>query len=148
MDLISGVDSALGEKVGAGVGPDFTGLKDIAQQVKGVVDEQLAKRGVGEPSAGGDGEAAAEGGIGGGGGTARGGGVALSGEIGSREDVVRVLEKICEYYERFEPTSPVPIFMQRAKRLVTMSFVDVIKDLAPEAMSRIEIFTGPSDTPA
>src|SRR5206468_1433154 len=120
------------------------------QQVKGVVDDQLAKRGVGEPVAGGDGEAAmAGGGDGGGGGMARGGGVALSGEIGSREDVVRVLEKICEYYERFEPTSPVPIFMQRAKRLVTMSFVDVIKDLAPEAMTRIEIFTGaPSDTPA
>jgi len=57
--------------------------------------------------------------------------------------VVRVLDKICEYYERFEPTSPVPIFMQRAKRLVTMNFVDLIKDLAPDAMSRIEVFTGP-----
>jgi hypothetical protein len=33
--------------------------------------------------------------------------------------------------------------MQRAKRLVTMNFVDLIKDLAPDAMSRIEVFTGP-----
>ena len=73
-------------------------------------------------------------------------GVALSGEIASRSDVVRVLDKICEYYERFEPTSPVPIFMKRARRLVTMSFVDVIRDLAPEAMQKIELYTGePTD---
>ena len=70
--------------------------------------------------------------------------VALSGEISSRSDVIRVLDKICEYYERFEPASPVPIFMQRAKRLVTMNFVDMIKDLAPEAMAKIEVFTGTS----
>lgn len=141
MDFVAALDAALGEKIGAGVGPDFTGLKDVCQQLKGVLNEQLAKRGVGEPVAAAEGEAGSEGG---GGGVSRGGGVALSGEIGSREDVVRVLDKICEYYERFEPTSPVPIFMQRAKRLVTMNFVDVIKDLAPEAMAKIELFTGTS----
>ncbi len=74
--------------------------------------------------------------------------MALSGEIGSRADVVRVLDKICEYYERFEPASPVPMFMKRAKRLVTMSFVDVIKDLAPDAMARIEVFAGAPDAVA
>jgi type VI secretion system protein ImpA len=68
--------------------------------------------------------------------------VAKSGEISSREDVVRMLEKICEYYARSEPTSPVPIFMERAKRLVAMNFVDLIKDLAPEAMGKIDVFTG------
>ena len=143
IDLISGIDSALGEKIGAGVGPDFTGLRDVCQQVKGFIDEQLAGRGVGEATPTSDEEAAADGGGEGGAPAARGGGVAISGEIGSRQDVIRVLDKICEYYARFEPTSPVPIFIQRAKRLVTMSFVDVIKDLAPDAMSRIEIFTGP-----
>jgi type VI secretion system protein ImpA len=69
--------------------------------------------------------------------------VALTGEIASRADVIRVLDKICEYYDRFEPASPVPIFMRRAKRLVTMNFMDLIKDLAPEAMQKIEVFTGP-----
>ena len=53
-----------------------------------------------------------------------------------------MLDKICEYYEQYEPTSPVPIFMKRAKKLVTMNFVDLMKDLAPEAMAKIEVFTG------
>lgn len=140
LDGVSGVDAALAEKIGAGVGPDMTGIKEVLNLLKGTIDEQLAKRGIGEAPAGGI-EA-----LGGGGATDVGGGLAggvpLSGEISSRQDVVRVLDKICEYYERFEPTSPVPIFMQRAKRLVTMNFVDVIKDLAPEAMARIDIFTG------
>jgi hypothetical protein len=37
--------------------------------------------------------------------------------------------------------------MQRAKRLVTMNFVDLIKDLAPEAMAKIEVFTGTAGEP-
>jgi type VI secretion system protein ImpA len=139
LDLIAALDAALAEKIGAGAGPDFTGLKEVCQQVKDVLEEQLARRGVGAPAAGTDGEAPVEGG---GVAAGRGGGVALTGEIASREDVVRVLDKICQYYERFEPASPVPIFIQRAKRLVTMNFVDLIKDLAPEAIAKIEVFTG------
>ena len=140
LEVLQGIDAALGEKIGAGIGPDFTSIKEVVGQLKGVVDEQLARRGIGEVTSG---EAATDGG---GGGMVSGSGVAISGEIASRQDVIRVLDKICEYYERFEPGSPVPIFMQRAKRLVTMSFVDVIKDLAPDAVSRIEIFTGTSET--
>jgi len=143
VELLNALDAALAAKIGAGQGPDMTGLKDILNLVKGVLDEQLAKRGIGEApasaAAGAGGSAA-----GGAGAHPAGGGVALTGEISSRSDVVRVLDKICEYYERFEPTSPVPIFMQRAKRLVTMNFVDLIKDLAPEAMAKIDVFTGSS----
>lgn len=142
-DLLTAIDTALLEKVGAGVGPDMTGLKDLIKAAGNAVAEQLAKRGVGEaPVAEGASADAGGGGVGGGGALPRPGGVALTGEISSRTDVLRVLDKICEYYERFEPTSPVPIFMQRAKRLVTMNFVDLIKDLAPEAMSKIDVFTG------
>jgi type VI secretion system protein ImpA len=34
---------------------------------------------------------------------------ALPGTITSREDVVRLLDRMCEYYERNEPSSPVPL---------------------------------------
>ena len=134
-DLLSAMDSALAEKAGPGIGPDLTAIKEVLSLLQNTIAEQLAKRGVGEAPAGDESGGGAEA-------APRGGGVALSGEISSRADVVRVLDKICEYYERFEPTSPVPIFMKRAKKLVTMNFVDVIKELAPDAMSRIEIFTG------
>ena len=71
---------------------------------------------------------------------------AASGEITSREDVVRLLDRICAYYARHEPASPVPILLQRAKRLVPLQFVDIIRDLAPDALAAIDVFRG-ADTP-
>jgi type VI secretion system protein ImpA len=145
IEQLEGLDAAVGEKAGGGVGPDLTDIKGVLGQLKGTIDGQLAKRGIGEApvsTGSSDGGFESESGTSGGGGGGGRTGVALSGEIGSRADVLRVLDKICEYYEQFEPASPVPIFMKRAKKLVTMNFVDVIKELAPEAMSKIELYTG------
>jgi type VI secretion system protein ImpA len=110
----------------------------VLKEIGDVIEEQLGKRGLGSAPAGdaGGGEEAG----GGGGPMSRGAGI--SGEITSRSDVIRMLDKICDYYEQYEPTSPVPIFMKRAKKLVTMDFVALMRDLAPEAMAKIEVFTG------
>jgi type VI secretion system protein ImpA len=64
------------------------------------------------------------------------------GEISSREDVIRLLDGICSYYQRTEPASPVPLLLRRARRLVPMQFVDVIRDLAPDALPTIEMLGG------
>jgi type VI secretion system protein ImpA len=75
--------------------------------------------------------------------------VAVSpGTVASREDVVRTLDRICDYYERQEPSSPVPMLLQRAKRLVFMSFVDIVRELAPAGMSEVETIRGPEETPS
>jgi type VI secretion system protein ImpA len=68
------------------------------------------------------------------------------GEISSRNEVVRALDAVCGYYERHEPSSPVPILLRRAQRLVSMNFVDIMRDLAPSAMSDIEKIRGPEDS--
>lgn len=60
----------------------------------------------------------------------------LSGEITSREDVVRALDKLCEYYERHEPSSPVPLLLQRAKRLASKSFIEIMRDLTPSGLEQ------------
>jgi type VI secretion system protein ImpA len=65
-----------------------------------------------------------------------------AGQIGSRDDVVRTLERICDYYSRYEPSSPVPLLLKRAQRLVKGNFVDIIRELAPEALSQIEQVCG------
>lgn len=65
-----------------------------------------------------------------------------NGEITSREDVIRLLDRICAYYQRWEPASPVPLLLQRARRLVPMQFVDLIRDLAPDALPTIEGLRG------
>ena len=60
-----------------------------------------------------------------------------SGEISRREDVVRMIERICGYYVRVEPSSPVPLLLQRAKRLVTMDFVEIVRDLADQGLPQV-----------
>jgi len=76
--------------------------------------------------------------------TRRVGGV--SGPIRSRQDVVKLLDQICAYYQRNEPSSPVPLLLGRAKRKATMTFVDIVKDMAPDALSHIEVIGGRSDS--
>lgn len=64
------------------------------------------------------------------------------GELNSRDDVVRQLHKICDYYTRVEPSSPVPLILKRAVRLAEMDFVQIIKDIAPDAIAEIYRISG------
>jgi type VI secretion system protein ImpA len=64
------------------------------------------------------------------------------GELRSRDDVIRLLHKICDYYARSEPSSPVPLILKRALRLAEMDFVQIIKDIAPDAISEIYRISG------
>jgi type VI secretion system protein ImpA len=68
-------------------------------------------------------------------------------QIGSRDDVVRAIDRICDYYSRYEPSSPVPLLLMRARRLATGSFLDIVRDLAPSALSEIEKVCGPETEP-
>ncbi len=65
------------------------------------------------------------------------------GDISSRKDVIKALELICKYYADYEPTSPVPILVQRAKTLVEADFMDVVRNLMPDAVTQIEFLKGP-----
>jgi type VI secretion system protein ImpA len=64
------------------------------------------------------------------------------GAITSREDVVLVLDRICAYYEQFEPSSPIPLLLKRSKQLVAMSFMDIVRDLLPDAVKHVEALRG------
>jgi type VI secretion system protein ImpA len=66
----------------------------------------------------------------------------LEGEIRSREDVLNLLQKICQYYDRTEPSSPVPLLLKRAARLAEMDFMQIMQDLSPDAISQIRVVTG------
>jgi len=57
------------------------------------------------------------------------------GAIGSRQDAIRALDAVVEYFRRNEPSSPVPLMIERAKRLVSKSFLEVLEDIAPDAVS-------------
>jgi type VI secretion system protein ImpA len=65
-----------------------------------------------------------------------------SGEISSREDVIRALDRVIAYYMRHEPSSPIPMLIERSKKLVSMSFFDIIRELAPDGVNQIENLRG------
>jgi type VI secretion system protein ImpA len=49
--------------------------------------------------------------------------------VNGRQDVIRLLDNLCEYYSRYEPGSPVPYLLRRAQKLAAMNFVDAMLEL-------------------
>jgi type VI secretion system protein ImpA len=58
------------------------------------------------------------------------------GVIKSRQDAIRVLDAVAAFFRRTEPSSPIPLFLERAKRLVSKDFLEVLADIAPEAVAQ------------
>lgn len=68
-----------------------------------------------------------------------------TGALRSREDVIRVLDRACDWIERNEPTNPAPLLIRRSQRLMTKNFLDIIRDLVPDGVAQIEKLAGPVD---
>lgn len=73
---------------------------------------------------------------------------ANSGDIASRDDVLRMLDKLADYYNHHEPSSPIPILLARAKRLVPMNFFEIMQDLAPDGVAQLAVIRGPDGSKA
>ena len=66
-----------------------------------------------------------------------------SGDIANRDDVLRSLDKILAYYSLYEPSSPLPVLLNRAKHLVHADFAAIVRNLIPDGMSQFENLRGP-----
>ena len=66
-----------------------------------------------------------------------------TGDIATRDDVLRSLDKILAYYTRHEPSSPLPVLLNRAKNLVHADFAAIVRNLIPDGMSQFENLRGP-----
>ncbi len=64
------------------------------------------------------------------------------GAINSPNDVSNTIDRIIAYYKRAEPSSPVPLLLERAKRLVGADFLTIINDMAPRGMENVSIVGG------
>jgi type VI secretion system protein ImpA len=67
---------------------------------------------------------------------------ALTGEVKSRDQAIRALDKVCAYLERAEPTNPAPLLIRRAQRLMTMTFLEIMRDMAPDALPPVHNIAG------
>jgi len=134
----SGLDT-LGEhlrSLAPGTAPD---LKALASLVRRAADRLHAALGVAAEDAGSVDE---PGSASGGGGGSAGGGGGGDGAIRSAQDVVRAIDRIVAYYEKHEPSSPVPLLLGRAKRLVSRPFLEILEDINPDAMERVYLIGG------
>jgi type VI secretion system protein ImpA len=61
---------------------------------------------------------------------------AFSGAVKSRQDAIRALDAVAAFFRQTEPSSPIPLFLDRAKRLVSKDFLEVLADIAPEAVAQ------------
>ena len=75
--------------------------------------------------------------------TAGGGGkTPRSGGLASRADAVRILQQVAEFLRKSEPSSPAPMFVDRAVKLLQMDFTEIVKELMPDSKDRIEMLGG------
>jgi len=140
LDDVGTIETLVTEKVGGSRAVSLGKLTSMLATAHKLLAGALARRGGADAaSTDGGGASVTEGGA-----APRRSG--MPGQVNSREDVVKALEQIIAYYERQEPSSPLPIVMKRAKRLVTMSFLEIMKDVAPDAMPQAALLRGHSDT--
>lgn len=135
--LVQALDSLVGEKVGIENGPDLSGLLTLLKEIRSAFDHYAetaaaGSEGEADEDSGDDASAPAA--------VRKPGAV---GAIGSRQDVLRTIDLICKYYAENEPSSPVPILLQRAKKLVTADFLQIVQNLLPDGLSQLEQIKGP-----
>ena len=70
-----------------------------------------------------------------------------SSAVQNREDVHRALERVCAYLERHEPSNPASLFARRAQRMLSMPFLDIMRELSPDSVSHLETLTGKQTEP-
>jgi len=68
------------------------------------------------------------------------------GKVSSRAEVLQAIDRIQDYYRQYEPSSPVPFLLQRARRFVNMNFVDIVQDIAADAVANMKVIIGPESS--
>lgn len=138
---LSKIDTLMRDAHGYEGAPDLGALLAPIQQIHGLLAEQVATRAAAAAAvAMVDGAAAgAEGGQ-------QGAGAVIGvGSIRSRDDAVRALDAVAEFFRKNEPSSPVPIVVERAKRLISKTFLEVLADMAPDGLDEARRIGGIKD---
>lgn len=126
---IKSITAIMVEKQGVQAAPDTAPLAETLARMQQAVAPHIRVP-VEEGAAGADGAA---------------GEASIPGQIRSREDAIRSLDAISEFFRRAEPSSPVPLFVERAKRLIARDFLEVLAELAPDSLAAVKHVGGIRD---
>lgn len=136
-DAFKAIASMSDDKLGSAYAPDLSPMLQLLANVTRSVSSGSGSQTTEDVAAGGEEAGASDGGV-----VSQPRAVSAPGEIRTREDAIRALESVCKYIERTEPTNPAPLLIKRAQRLMSLSFLDIIKELAPNGMDQVELITG------
>lgn len=137
IEQIAELESLVSEKVGVTNAPNFSRLSDVLKEIEKVFTEQLEKHGgaalaTEERDKTNNVNAS----------SSLSSGVSSAGHIGSREDVYRMLDKIIDFYKQNEPSSPIPLLLNRAKQLISKDFMEIVNDLVPAGAQQAKTLCG------
>ena len=62
--------------------------------------------------------------------------------VDSRAEAIRAIELVCTYLERSEPSNPAQLLLRRAIRMIDKNFLELVRDLAPDAIPEIARIMG------
>jgi type VI secretion system protein ImpA len=126
---LDAIETALADTAGAGA-IDLAPLRRLLADMKALIDRHgPAAEDAPQAGAAAEGQAVAEG----------------SGAIRSHGDVAATLDRICRWYAQNEPASPIPLLLNRIKRLVSKDFLSLLADLAPDGTSQFRFLAGLGD---
>ena len=147
------IPKAFDAHAGAGQGPDFELLPKLVRDIRNDLARYEAMTSTSAPpdeepaqdDAGGDDEPAAD----------RPARAARAGRsftsvrsiasLESRDDALHALALAATYFRVNEPSSPLPLLIDRATRLAPMPFMDILRDLAPDGLLQAQTVVGKTD---
>ena len=155
---LNGIGAAFDSHAGYGTGPDLTNLIKLVTDIQRMLRRYEPKADAPEESAD-EADAGATGDSGGddagdegeGGGVrvrvSRRGGIDIRSitAVSKRDDAIYLLELASAYFRNNEPSSPLPMLIDRARRLSEMAFMDILRDLAPDGLMQAQVIAGPQE---
>lgn len=62
--------------------------------------------------------------------------------VRSRADAIRILDKVCEFLEKHDPSNPAPLLIKRARNMIGQDFFTILSQIAPDGIAQAEHITG------
>jgi type VI secretion system protein ImpA len=127
----------LDERAGAD-GPPTSAVADLLEKIRGVAERYASAE---EPALEAAAAGEAEGAVTAAGGPVVAGTALAAASVNSREEALRSLTQIADYFRRTEPLSPLAYTLQEAVRRARLSWPELLEEIVPDVSSRAAILT-------
>jgi type VI secretion system protein ImpA len=121
------IENALSSHEGSKSGLDLKALKEMLAEIQGELKPWTGQIEAGQAD-GAQAQAQQAGGA--------VAGAGVPGAIRSRTDADNAIRAVCSYFRQNEPSSPIPYFLERVRRLIGKDFVECVRDLSAESLEK------------